>query len=351
MPAHSQLLADFQALRTEDPTLRAIEAAARLGVMEGELLEARTPTVEVQRLKLHGPDFAPLMQGLAEVGPVMTLTRNAAAVHETTGPFGAVSVQGGMGQVTGDIDLRLFLNRWHAGYHVVEPTKSGTRSSFQIFDGHGVAVLKVYALEATERAKWQALVDQHTDPDEAGPSFAPPTDPAPDHPDSEIDVTDLRTRWQSLQHSHDFFMMLRDVGAGRLQALRLAGADLAARIPADRLEPLLAGAAARSIPIMCFVGNPGCIQIFSGPVQTIKPMGPWLNILDAAFNLHLRVDKVDSAWLVRKPTELRGQITSIELFDAAGILVCQFFGARPPGEGENPAWRDLAETLTVEETA
>ena len=43
---------------------------------------------------------------------------------------------------------------------------------------------------------------------------------------------------------------------------------------------------------MCFVGNRGCIQIHSGPIQDIKPMGPWINIFDETFHLHLRLDHV-----------------------------------------------------------
>jgi len=92
---------------------------------------------------------------------------------------------------------------------------------------------------------------------------------------------------------------------------------------------------------MCFVGNRGCLQIFCGSVHRIEMRGPWLNVLDPGFNLHLRTDLVASAWVVRKPTRLRGMITSLELFDAAGGLVCQLFGARPPGEGERTAWRAL----------
>ena len=47
-------------------------------------------------------------------------------------------------------------------------------------------------------------------------------------------------------------------------------------------------AAAGGLPIMCFVGNRGCIQIHSGPITNIKPMGPWINVLDETFHLHLQ---------------------------------------------------------------
>ena len=74
------------------------------------------------------------------------------------------------------------------------------------------------------------------------------------------------------------------------------------------------GGCRRRTPIMCFVGNPGCIQIHTGPIYTLKVMGPWFNILDPTFNLHLREDAIHQGWVVRKPTR-DGIVTSLELFD------------------------------------
>jgi putative hemin transport protein len=65
------------------------------------------------------------------------------------------------------------------------------------------------------------------------------------------------------------------------------------------LTAMLHHAAQDEIPIMCFVGNRGCLQIHSGPVRNIKPMGPWINILDETFHLHLRLDHVQELWAVR----------------------------------------------------
>ncbi|MEM9140944.1 MAG: ChuX/HutX family heme-like substrate-binding protein [Pseudomonadota bacterium] len=348
MTAESQVLVDFQALRAANPTIRAVDAASKLGVSEGALLDARAGAGEVERLAPTGVGFADLLRGLGSVGRVMTLTRNDAAVHETKGTFGEVAIQERMGQVTGEIDLRLFLSHWHAGYSIAEETKSGLRRSFQIFDKSGRPVLKVFDQDATDGAAWQDLDTAYLAGRDARVTYDAPPPPVAETPDAEIDVTALREGWQALEHSHDFFGLLRRIGAGRVQALRLAGPDLAATVDPAALTSLLEGAARQSVPIMCFVGNPGCLQIFSGPIQRVAMMGPWLNILDPDFNLHMRTDQVASAWLVRKPTKLRGLITSVEMFTADGTLACQFFGARPPGANENPAWRSLAETLTPE---
>jgi putative hemin transport protein len=69
-------------------------------------------------------------------------------------------------------------------------------------------------------------------------------------------------------------------------------------------------------------------------------VGPWWNILDPGFNLHLREDVVSTAWVVRKPTRF-GAITSLELFDAAGGLLLMMFGERAPEAEETASWRRI----------
>jgi putative hemin transport protein len=90
---------------------------------------------------------------------------------------------------------------------------------------------------------------------------------------------------------------------------------------------MLEDVAHAEIGVMIFVGNRGCIQIHSGPVETLKPMGPWQNVMDPGFNLHLRADHVAEVWAVEKPTRA-GPTTSVEAFDAAGGLIFQVFGLR-----------------------
>ncbi len=101
---------------------------------------------------------------------------------------------------------------------------------------------------------------------------------------------------------------------------------------------------------MVFVGNPGMIQIHTGPVENLKATGPWFNVLDEAFNLHLNEAALDSAWVVWKPTE-DGTVTSLELFDATGLLVATLFGKRKPGVAEDEGWRAVVNGLTEREAA
>ena len=97
---------------------------------------------------------------------------------------------------------------------------------------------------------------------------------------------------------------------------------------------------------MIFVGNRGCLQVFSGAVHKIVKHGPWINVLDPSFNLHLREDHIATSWVVAKPTRA-GMVRSLELFDAAGETIALVFRKRDDREqAEDESW--IARLATLE---
>lgn len=332
----------WKALRAAEPNIRIFDAAARLETGEMSLLRI-DPEARVRRLK---PDWRAAFDGISALGRTMALTRNRSCVHERKGTYGRAKIDAGTGLVLGeDIDLRLFLSGWRHVY-AVEPADTKRRPSLQFFDAAGSAVHKVHLLEESDRSAFDALVGALAEAGEPAKAPAAARGHGGERPDDgrPVDVAALRAAWLALRDTHDFFAMLRKFGVSRLRAFELAGADLARPLARNVVTALLDRASASGVSIMVFVGNRGCIQIHTGPVQNIKPMGPWINVLDPAFNLHLRADLVTSAWLVRKPTD-DGVVTSVELFDAEGGTIAMFFGARKPDKPELPAWRMLAEGL------
>lgn len=338
----SALRAALQGAKSQTPNIRARDAAKALGVSEAELVACRTGD-GVIRLET---DFAEILRALPAAGEVMVLTRNEHCVHEKHGAFGKVSIGPGHGLVLNhDVDLRLFMSHWHHGFAVTEEVRSGLRISLQFFDIDGTAVHKVYVTDRTDRAAFDAIVERFTAADQSPEiEIAPlPKRPA-DRPDAEIDLAGFHRHWRALQDTHDFFGMLQEFGVGRLQAMRLAEPEFAYRVEPVSLRRTLEMAAEHETPIMCFVGNPGCIQIHTGPVRKLKEVGPWFNVLDPGFNLHLREDAIAHAWVVRKPTR-DGIVTSLELFDAQGFCFAQFFGERKPGKPEREDWRRIVADL------
>ncbi len=338
----SPLYQAWQTLRSEQPRLRARDAAQRLSVSEAELTASRLG-VDTVRLR---PDWANLLPSLGELGYIMALTRNEHCVHERKGYYREVSVManGQMGLVvSADIDLRLFMGGWTSVFAVAEETPRGTQRSVQIFDQQGTAVHKVFLTDDSELAAWEPLVERFRADEQSDElDLRPQPEPVQAKPDAEIDVASLREGWAALKDTHHFFALLKKHGAERTQALRLAGAQWAEQLDTAELPRLMEEAGAREVPIMVFVGNRHCIQIHSGTVSNLKWLDTWFNVLDPEFNLHLQTAGVTELWRVRKPST-DGVITSWEAFDAEGQLVVQLFGARKPGIPEREDWRALAE--------
>lgn len=338
-----QALRDAWHALTAQNRLRIRDAAHKLGVSEAQLLATG---VGEHVVRLAG-DVRDLMMRMGELGHVMALTRNEAAVHEKDGSYTNISHGDQIGLVLGeDVDLRLFYDKWAFAYAVEEKVGAETRRSFQFFDACGDAIHKVYLRDDGDPFAFEALRDAWAAPVQIpGETVLPrPAGPKPERPDDAIDVDALRADWNAMRDTHQFFGLLKKHQVGRTQAFRLAGEAFAKPLFTDTPARVLQAAAASALDIMVFVGNPGCIQIHTGPVKRVERIGPWINVLDSDFSLHLREDLVAQAWLVKKPTA-DGMVTSIELFDARGEFIAYFFGKRKPGIPETTGWRMLAESM------
>lgn len=345
-PAH--IFAAWQRAREEQKGLHALELASHLGVTELALLASACgvgTSPKVVRLTLDAPAF---IAKLPALGKVKAVTRNPDAVIEVEGTYDNVEFFGQhMGQSVSTIDLRIFPGRWKHAFAVQDETKRGISRGFQFFDEAGTAIHKLFLREESDLAHYEALVRELASEDQSREVSVVPPAPKPEaQPDAAIDVAGLQAAWRALTDTHAFFGLLRQFKVTRTQALRLGGPELAHPVSASALEPLLESAAAAGTKIMIFIGNPGVIQIYSGPVKKIVKMGDWINVLDPGFDMHLRQDKVASAWVVRKPTA-DGVVTSLELYDAAGDQLALIVGKRHGGEPEQPAWRELVERLTA----
>ncbi len=339
----TDLNARRQALAEKEPTLRARDIAARLGISEIELVALGSEGTTVARLK---PDWTGIIAEVSTLGRVMALTRNEDCVHERKGVYGTLEGGGHVGLIVGDdIDLRIFFNHWRFGFAVTQ----GERRSLQFFDRAGIAIHKIYLTESSDVAAFDGLVARWSvaaTPLEIKPSHRPRAS----LPDAEVDVAGFRAAWDAMTDTHDFHGLISTFKVDRAQAFRLAGELRARAVPTSSLRNLMTTAVARKTSIMVFVGNPGMIQIHTGAIENLKTMGPWFNVLDESFNLHLREDMIASAWVVWKPAD-EGVVTSLELFNPGGELIGNLFGKRKPGQPEDEAWRALVADLFEKEAA
>jgi len=200
----------------------------------------------------------------------------------------------------------------------------------QVFDAAGDAIHKVHLKPESDVAAFERLVEALALPVQSesldlaprAPTEAPKADPAR----AEV----LRKEWAEMTDTHQFLRLVSKLKMNRLGAYRVAGAPYVEPLETGAIEALLNGAAAGGVPVMIFVGNAGCIEIHGGKIETVKPMGPWINVLDPRFNLHLRGDHIAEVWFVDKPTK-NGPALSVEAFDKDGGLILQIFGSRKDG--------------------
>ncbi|MBP6018671.1 MAG: hemin-degrading factor [Burkholderiaceae bacterium] len=322
----------YAQLKADQPKARIRKLAQDMGVSELELVAANCGDIQSTLLREPAQE---IFKALGELGRVMALTRNEWAVHERHGEYQDIRAGKTMGIVLGpDIDLRMFFSTWKSTWAV----NDGGRLSIQFFDAAGQAIHKVYVTDETNVSAYHALVQKFADDTPVWPSITP-LDIKQDG--SVVDQPDLlRSEWLAMTDTHQFYGLLQRHKVSRLGALRHAGADLAQELPNDVAERMLQDVAAQDISFMCFVGNQGMIQIHSGPIKKLLRMGPWFNVLEPHFNLHLDTTAIVSTWIVNKPTD-DGWVTSMECYAENGDLIVQFFGARKPGVPELSAWRDL----------
>lgn len=337
----------FNRIESDVKHKRAREMAAILGITEAQWVASQCGGV--RSIKLSGRPVD-IFNEISRLGEVMALTRNDHCVHERHGKYLNIQIEEPVGLVLGpDIDLRMFHRNWSNVWAVEE----NGRSSFQFFDHSGQAVHKVYCTAESNTAEYVAIVGEFA----ANPAW--PVDVVDSAGDemtngsllaekiSSEEILKFRQAWLEMTDTHDFYPLLRKFNLSRVAALQIAGESLVQRVTPEVVEEMLHSVSKSGLPIMCFVGNPGMIQIHTGSVKNILRKGPWLNILDEKFNLHLDSTKIDSVWVVSKPT-VDGWVTSLEVYAENGELIVQFFGARKPGSAELTVWRELMLGLSLE---
>lgn len=321
--------------------MRERDLAAKLGIAEAQLVAAHCGDT-VLRIDAH-PDV--VIGAAITLGEVMALTRNESCVHEKVGVYENYHSGHHASMVLNDkIDLRIFPSHWEHAFLVEKQTDEAVRKSIQVFDAAGDAVHKIYLRSNSNLENWEgfkgrlALEDQRQTLEVA--HRKPPEAPKADA--GKVDI--LRKEWTRMSDTHQFMRLTSKLKMNRLGAYRIAGEPFVRRLGTDAIDLALKAAAAQETGIMIFTGNKGCIQIHSGPVKTLRPMGPWQNVMDPDFNLHLRLDQLAEVYAVDKPTQ-RGPAVSVEAFDKDGTLILQIFGVGKEGRDQRPEWQKIVSGL------
>ncbi|WP_297770960.1 ChuX/HutX family heme-like substrate-binding protein [uncultured Roseovarius sp.] len=331
----------IRAFQAETPKLRSRDQADSLGISEAQLVAASCGA-GATRVEAH-PDQ--VMAAALELGEVMALTRNPSCVHEKIGCYANYHSGDHAAMIlTETIDLRIFPTHWCHAFMVETEAETGPRRSLQVFDAAGDAVHKIILGKTSHHDVWDGLQRSLALPDQAPTlDLAPrqPVEAAKARPDK---AEMLRAEWRRMTDTHQFLRLTSKLKMNRLGAYRIAGAPFVRALTPEAVDEMFATLAGSGLAVMIFVGNRGCIQIHSGPIHRLKPMGPWQNVMDPAFNLHLRRDHIAEVWAVEKQTRA-GPTVSVEAFDADGGLIAQVFGLRKETEDHRAAFAALVADL------
>ena len=330
----------IRAARRDAPKLRDRDLADTLGISEAQLVAAHIG-YGTQAITAHPDNLMPVAKAF---GSVMALTRNPHCVIEVDGVYEEYHSGDHAAMVLAPaIDLRIFPKHWVHAFAVEKETERGRMRSLQVFDAAGTAVHKIYLRQQSRHDRWPELVERLavTGNRELKTALVPATEGAKSNSD-KADL--LRQEWSKLTDTHQFLRLVAKLKMNRLGAYRLAGPPFARRLDPGQADRVLHAVRDAGIEVMIFVGNRGCIEINTGPISTLSPMGPWQNVLDPAFNLHLRLDRVAELWVVDKPTK-RGKAVSLEAFAAEGDLIFQIFGVPKEGRDSRPAWQAILAEL------
>ncbi len=333
---------DIRAAYAEKAGKRDRDLAESLGLSEGQLVAAFAGQGSTKLTS----DLDTLFGQLNGLGEVMALTRNPSCVIEKVGQYDNYHPGAHAAMVlTQEIDLRMFPSHWVHAFAVERETNSGTRRSIQVFDAAGDAVHKIFLRDGSDLDHWAHLVQTLAADDQSQTMTVEqrkPTEAPKANPDK---VEALRNEWAKMTDTHQFLRLTSKLKMSRLGAYRIAGAPLVRALDPDTIPQMFEQVRDQRLEVMVFVGNRGCIEIHGGPFKTLKQMGPWFNVLDPDFNLHLRTDYIAEVWAVTKPTQ-RGPAVSVEAFDAEGGLIFQIFGRRAGDTDHRPAWDALVAGLS-----
>jgi len=327
-------------LKKQHPLKYARDLAHLMNISEAELTHIRAGK-QATRLRVNVPA---MLAALESVGETKSITRNSYAVHEQIGHYQNLALDDHAGLILNPraLDLRVFPRQWVSAFHVQEPALQGGRQSIQFFDLHGDAVLKIYTTYNTLMAAWEQWLTRFAAKENPVLTLAPR--PAAAKP--AVVPSELAQEWRAMTDVHQFFSLLKRYRVTRQQAFRAVPDDLAYRVDNRALRQILAAARQDGNEIMIFVGNRGCVQIFTGVIEKITPWRNWLNIFNRDFTLHLVEDTIAESWVTRKPT-LDGDVTSLELFAANGTPIAQLFGQRTEGQPEQTQWREQIAQLSA----
>ena len=292
------------------------DIAEQLSISEAELLAAHigatdaSSALSATRLNNNWPA---IIASIESLGTVMGLTRTNACVHEVIGAYSNCTYADQIGTISNEtMKLRINYAAWCVGFAIVEEFGNRVMRSLQFFGADGRALHKIYLRADSDLDAFFELIRLHRAEQQA--------------PEILIDKTSSAL-----------------TPASRAQYRTPAGdnvVEFVRQFERDECMSLLNAAALQAVPLTICVANEGILQSYFGRIHKVVQTGPWLNVLDPTFNIHLREDNIANIQLVQNASAV-GCSTYLELLDANEETIARISGAGSSKQTDSSAWRSL----------
>lgn len=334
------LIVQKQQLQSSERPPRAREAAKMMGISEAEYVALSFPD---KSIPLDIGRLQDLLIAVQNLGQVMALTRNDSLVFEHHGTYRNPRFRHEhMILESSPVELRLRINEVKYGFSVNE----NDRLSLQFFDVQGRAIHKIYLTEHSDFGSYDYLIQKYR------VDFVMPVPDIPAGKDLlDIHISDdvwaeFEKQWLQMTNSHQVTPLLKRYKVTRPQAYERMQ-SVASKLLVDDAKFTLEELAQNQIPVSIFLPNGVCTQIHQGTISNLMETGPWFNVLDETFHMHLNLSAIDQAWRVHKPSE-NGVIESIEWFDKSQQSIAMLY-LHPDARGDatmKGKWQDLLSVLS-----
>ncbi len=336
-PRDAHILTELDKLQNTD----FCEAASRLEVPEAHLLHLRrSPDLVLLR-----PDWEPLLQAMATLGPCMLQLEGPRGLHRvelSVEDVGVSSTTAVLRGSTGMAELRLLLPLLGSAWAVCAADHPAGEAGIHVFDRHGRAAFRLLHSMRTDRRAFGKLVsslralEQATPPPCHRPPMSFTTAVPPRAPAA------LLQDWAQVRGPADVLQIQRKHGIDRGALYAALDPAFTTRLQPRGLQDLLERCVADEIPVALTMGNRAAVQLHRGIVECVAPLGHHLAVMDPTVSMIHDLRGTDTVWIVRRPGT-GGLVTALEVVRPTGDVVLSLRAAHARDEGESWRWRRAIE--------
>ena len=286
---HLKLLKSrWDSFRAENKRVRIRDAARELQTTEAELLSTE---IDDNTYYLSIDNFQKFIEQVLSVDKLMFLIRSDIAVHEVTVDSCNMQLKNNCildsdNSIILDFDRNLFK---HVFYQIKNHANKNLRS-FQIFDSNGNASLKIY-LKGKDESKFDNIGLKY----KINYNYEIPP------------VTHLNHKIANYHSDKKVNFYFTDYIERDSRNQK--------KIKKESLRMILNSASDNKTPIQIHGIGPGSVQYYKGRIKNIVDYGPWINVIDRTFNLHLLEDKLGVSFLTKYSSKSSMHYYCVDFFD------------------------------------